>query len=323
MTPATRARDERLSDLLAEYETWLRVERGLAPNSLAAYRRDLRRYESYLRRIGELDPTTVNDTTVAAYVDELRDAVDRRRQPSVRAGDHRPFGRRGALVPPVLRRGGAARVRPERGHRQPAGAAGDPEGAQRSRGHRAAERGHRRRAPRVARPGDARDALRRGPADQRVGRPRSRRPRSPRRLGARARQGLEGAGDADRAHRACARSATTSPSAARSSTRPRARGGIGGVPQRAGRSADAAGCVAGGAGRRRQGRALRPPVPARAPPLVRDPHARPRCRHPRGAGAARATPASRPRRCTRRCRRNGSGPSTTPPTPGRRHSRSA
>jgi integrase/recombinase XerD len=74
MAPATRARDERLSDLLAEYETWLRVERGLAPNSLAAYRRDLRRYEGYLRRIGELDPTTVNDTIVAAYVDELRDA---------------------------------------------------------------------------------------------------------------------------------------------------------------------------------------------------------------------------------------------------------
>ena len=30
-----------------------------------------------------------------------------------------------------------------------------------------------------------------------------------------------------------------------------------------------------------------------------------------------ATPASRPRRCTRRCRRSGCGRSTTPPTPGR------
>jgi integrase/recombinase XerD len=76
MAQAARARDERLSDLLAEYETWLRVERGLALNSLAAYRRDLRRYESYLRRVGELDPTTVNEATVAAYVNELRNARD-------------------------------------------------------------------------------------------------------------------------------------------------------------------------------------------------------------------------------------------------------
>jgi integrase/recombinase XerD len=76
MAQAAPARDERLSDLLAEYETWLRVERGLAPNSLAAYRRDLRRYEGYLRRVGELDPTTVNEGIVAGYVDELRNARD-------------------------------------------------------------------------------------------------------------------------------------------------------------------------------------------------------------------------------------------------------
>ncbi|MEX2100769.1 MAG: site-specific tyrosine recombinase XerD [Acidimicrobiia bacterium] len=76
MVPARESRDERLSDLLAEYATWLRVERGLAPNSLAAYRRDLKRYEAYLRRIGELDPTTVTEATVAAYVDELRNARD-------------------------------------------------------------------------------------------------------------------------------------------------------------------------------------------------------------------------------------------------------
>ena len=32
-----------LDDAVAEFRTWLVVERGLAPNSVAAYLRDLRR----------------------------------------------------------------------------------------------------------------------------------------------------------------------------------------------------------------------------------------------------------------------------------------
>jgi len=65
---------DRLGVLLDEYDTWLRVERGLAPNSLAAYRRDLRRYADSLRRHGQSEPTSVDEQAVAAYVDELRDA---------------------------------------------------------------------------------------------------------------------------------------------------------------------------------------------------------------------------------------------------------
>ena len=71
MATKTRAPDT-LASALAEYETWLRVERGLAPNSLAAYRRDLRRYVDYLRRHGESDPASVTEAEVAAYVGELR-----------------------------------------------------------------------------------------------------------------------------------------------------------------------------------------------------------------------------------------------------------
>jgi integrase/recombinase XerD len=67
---------DRLDQLLAEHETWLTVERGLADNTLAAYRRDLRHYADYLRSRGERDPGAVEEATVLAYVDHLGRARD-------------------------------------------------------------------------------------------------------------------------------------------------------------------------------------------------------------------------------------------------------
>jgi integrase/recombinase XerD len=55
---------------------WLTVERGLAPNSLAAYRRDLRRYAAFLRRRSLTDPADVGEEVVLAYVADLSDARD-------------------------------------------------------------------------------------------------------------------------------------------------------------------------------------------------------------------------------------------------------
>lgn len=70
------ARKGSLDALLAEHEAWLTVERGLAPNSLAAYRRDLRRYAEFLRASGLADPGSIDEADIAAYVVHLRSLVD-------------------------------------------------------------------------------------------------------------------------------------------------------------------------------------------------------------------------------------------------------
>jgi integrase/recombinase XerD len=67
---------DRLDALLDEHETWLRAERGLRPNTLTAYRRDLRAYERFLRDEGTTDPDAIDERQVLRYADHLRDAVD-------------------------------------------------------------------------------------------------------------------------------------------------------------------------------------------------------------------------------------------------------
>ncbi len=280
---------DELARLLDEHDSWLAVERGLAANSLSAYRRDLRRYAEYLRRHGLTDAALVDESTVAAYVDHLKADRDEDGNPRYAPSSiaralvavrsfHRFCLEEGFVDADPSEEVGAPRV--------PQGipkALTEDEveallGAVLGDGPRGA-----------ARPGDPRDALRHRRADQRARRPRPARPRLRRRARAGGRQGRQGASRPDRAVRPALagglpRARTP---AARAPGHPQPGTGRSRAAQRPGRAADPAGVLEDRHRRRRPGRADRSPLTARAAPLVRDPHARPRGGHPRGPGAAR------------------------------------
>jgi len=63
---------DELAQRLAEHELWLQIERGASPNTVAAYRRDLRRYAAFLRARGVHDAQSVDEDLIAEYVGSLR-----------------------------------------------------------------------------------------------------------------------------------------------------------------------------------------------------------------------------------------------------------
>jgi integrase/recombinase XerD len=58
---------------LGQYLDHLAVERGLAPNSLASYRRDLARYREFLTEVGVHSPSEVTEGHVLAFLGRLRE----------------------------------------------------------------------------------------------------------------------------------------------------------------------------------------------------------------------------------------------------------
>lgn len=70
--PSLRPGDRRI---LEQYLSHLRIERGLAANTLAAYRRDLERYLRHLAR-EDVDPAAVEPERLTAWLQALRTGAD-------------------------------------------------------------------------------------------------------------------------------------------------------------------------------------------------------------------------------------------------------
>ena len=77
------------------YLDHLTVERGLAPNTLSSYRRDLRRYVGFLEAEGIETLAAVSEATVTSFLVRLREGD----------GDHPPLGASSAARTVVAVRG--------------------------------------------------------------------------------------------------------------------------------------------------------------------------------------------------------------------------
>ncbi|GMA39646.1 hypothetical protein GCM10025883_16910 [Mobilicoccus caccae] len=65
--------------LPAQWASWLahlRIERGLAANTLRSYERDLRRYDAYLERAGRAQAGEVTRADVTSFVAAVREGGD-------------------------------------------------------------------------------------------------------------------------------------------------------------------------------------------------------------------------------------------------------
>jgi integrase/recombinase XerD len=107
-----------LQDALRTYLDHLAVERGLAPNTLASYRRDLRRYLQHLDAVGVRSADAVGEAHVASFLVALREGDE----------EHPPLAANSAARAVVAVRGlhrfllreGVATSDPARGVRPPA-----------------------------------------------------------------------------------------------------------------------------------------------------------------------------------------------------------
>ncbi len=284
MTPARRAGAE-LPLEVEEFLTWLAVERGRSANTLAAYRRDLAPTPT-----GWAPEACGLDDVTEADVERLRGGAAGRR---AGAGVSGPGAGGGALPAPVpgRRRVGAGRSGRRRGAAARAGRAA--QAADRDRGAARCSTPSWATTPvAAARPGHPRGALRHracaspscaacpsatSTSTRRSSGSSARAPRS-----GSSRSGARPDGAARRVARASAGAPAFVPAPLGPPGRRRRR-----VPEPRGGRLSRQGAWAIVRAYGDPGRARRAALAPRPAPLLRHPHARPRRRHPRRAGAAR------------------------------------
>jgi integrase/recombinase XerD len=73
--PTSSVDASQMLGLIQSYLDHLTVERGMSRHTVAAYRRDLRRYADYLTELGVTDPTQVSSAMIGNYATRLREGI--------------------------------------------------------------------------------------------------------------------------------------------------------------------------------------------------------------------------------------------------------
>jgi len=106
---------DRIERMITTYLDHLAVERGLSPNTVAGYRRDLRRYTDFLAGEGISEPTTITPAVITGYAASLAEGVRDRADQDHRAEPDQHDQEPGWRHPPLAQSSAARALAAVRG----------------------------------------------------------------------------------------------------------------------------------------------------------------------------------------------------------------